>query len=745
MKTRFRRQQGQLLILTAFFVFLLFTLALAFFKLMPVELNSALRTRQAVSAQVAANSGIKEAVVWLEGQPAQKILTQNILDLEFNDSIEADPLVLSDQWSYRCRISPNPDGVFLFDIVSEALFYGRPVRQARTTVSRANFARYALFIDRWPSDLLYSMTPEAVRGPFHTNDFFRLGVPDPSYWNPGPEPFVSGNEAIMTHARSFTGGSLPFEGDGNAYYSGASINSSPDYVPFDEDGAIESRYEAIVEGGQSNMVVTDHIDLPYSADQLRLAALDMGEDQPPFTPPPKVGFYLPGTDDTVSGGIFVVGDARIELGLTGEGNQVHNLSQIVPEEAYRVEDEVTLQRPVYDRVWVEPPPGQTVTVREYETRVVDVIRQEVTGYRQETRTRTERVQTGVRQETQMVGGITQIVTVPVYETRTITETVDVPIYEDVPGQETRTVWTGNYIEVDAQGRYVNQLVGYEPYNDIQVRFITPDEYDANPAAYPDAERVFLPGGEKSAQIVEVTAENGYSGNGVTANKGQTVVKDYEGEVTVKDGNLNGVTFVDGNVTSLKGTTKGALGEGPLGEEAFLGRYIVANPDWGREMKITDDLLAYYDGEDSSRREPGRPYTLRIGELSPSSEHALGLVANEIRMAPSRNDPLFMYSVLLAGRGLQGPDGEPVLDAQGRPRVEGGFGTDDPLLSGGYGLNRFQLYGGLVQANAFSWNRLGTGLTGELIYDPAVADGLPRFPRSQEIVILRYADQYVAAE
>lgn len=737
--------RGQILILTAFFVFLLFTLALAFFKLLPVELNSALRTRQAVSAQVAANSGIKEAIVWLEGQPPQKVLTQAILDLEFNDSIETDPLTLSAHWSYRCRITPNPDGVFLYDIVSEALFYGRPVRQARATVSRANFARYALFIDRWPSDLLYSMSPEAVRGPFHTNDFFRLGVPDPNFWNPGQESFVSGGEAIMTHARSFTGGSLPFEGDGNAYYNGASINASPDYVPYDEDGAIEARYDAIVEGGQSNMVVTNHIELPYSADQLRLAALDMGGELPPFTPPAEVGFYLPGTDDTVTGGIFVVGNARIELALSSEGNQIHNITQIVPEEAYRVEEDVVLQRPIYDQVWVEPPPGQTVTVREYETRVVDVIRQEITGYRQETRTRTERIQTGVRQETQMVGGITQIVTVPVFETRTITETVDVPIYEDVPGQETRTVWTGNYIEIDAQGRYVNQLVGYEPYTDTQVHFITPEQYDADPGAYPDAQRVFLPGGEESGQVVEVTSEDGYAGNGVTAVKGQTVIKDYDGAVTVKDGNLNGVTFVDGDVTSLQGTTKGALGVGPLGEEAFQGRYIVANPDWGRELKISDDLLAYYDGEDSSRREPGRAYTLRIGELSPTSEHALGLVANEIRMAPASNDPLIMYSVILAGRGLRGPDGEPLRDGQGRPQVAGGFGTDDPLLTGGYGLNRFQLFGGLVQANALSWNRLGTGLTGNLIYDPAVADGLPRFPRSQEIVILRYADQYVANE
>lgn len=736
------KSRGLVLILTAFFVFVLFVLALSFFKLVPGELNSALRTRQAVAAQVVTEAGFKDAVSWLEAQPAADFLAQPRLDNDFNAAFEAAPFQLNGDWSYRVHITARPESPFLYDIKSEALFDGELMRESLATVTRSSFARYALFIDSWRSDLIYGMTPGAITGPFHTNDFFRLGVTNSAFYNPANQPFVSGPFAYMSHARTTTQGSLGFAGDGNAYYDSAgSINANPDLVPYDATGALESRYGSIVEGGRANFQVTQNIELPYSANLLYQQAVRTEPGNPPFALPSEVGFYLPGDDTRVTGGIYINGDVEIDLSLTPEGNQAHKLTQVIPEEAFRIEREVNRPIPLYEEVFIEPDPGATVTVPEYEQRLVTVTRQEIVGYREVTRNRTVRVQTGTRLE--LVGGITT--SVPVYSDVTESFTEQVPVFDEVPVEELQTVPTGNTITLPATGQTVLQPTGEFQDNFVtETEIIPEDTYNANPDAYPGAQPVLLPGGRKTGQVIEVTSDEGFSGLGVTAGKGSTVVQDYEGNVTVRQGNLNGVTFVDGNVDKLGGVSKGALGVGPAGQEALMGRYIVANPQSGRKLNVTDDLLNFYGGADPELRDPNTPMALRRDKLSPNSQNALGLVAEDVRLQPAGdNATMHVYAAVLAGRTVQGPDGQPLM-RDGRPVVEGGFGTHESLLASG-GLKEFRLYGGLVEANADLWNAGGHGLTGKLTYDPAVADGLPLFPRAADILTLRYTDHYVESE
>ena len=734
-----RRPGGLILILTAFFVFVLFILALSFFKLMPAELNSALRTRQAVAAQVATEAGFKDAISWLQAQPATDFLPQARLDADYNAAYTQAPFVLNRDWSCRVEITARPEAPFLYDIKSQAFFDDQLMRESLATVSRSSFARYALFIDSWRPDLIYGMTPGAITGPFHTNDFFRLGLTDGSFYNPANQPFVSGPYAFMSHARTTTEGSLEFPGDGNAYYDGTgAINGNAELVPYDAAGAIDSRYGSIVAGGRANFQVTQNIELPYSANLLYQQAVATGQGKPPFALPSEIGFYLPGDETRVTGGIYVNGDVEIGLSLTPEGNQIHNLTQVIPEEAFRIEREVNRPIPLYDEVFIEPAPGAMVTVPEYEQRQVMVTRQEIVGYREVTRNRTVRVQTGTRLD--LVGGITT--SVPVYSEVTESYTEQMPIYDEVTVQEMQTVPTGNIITLPATGQTVLQPTGEFQDNFVtETEIISEDIYNSNPAAYPGAQPVLLPGGPKTGQVIEVTAEEGFSGLGVTASKGSTVVKDYEGNVTVRQGNLNGVTFVDGNVDGLAGTSKGALTVGPGGQEAFAGRYIVANPQSGRSMTVTDDLLNFYGGENGDLRDPETPMALRRDKLSPNGQHGLGLVAEKVRLRPAGNNAIqHVYATILAGRTVQGPDGEPIVQ-DGRPAVQGGFGTHESLLSSG-GLREFRLYGGLVEANAGLWNTAGHGLTGKLTFDPAVADGLPLFPRSANLRTLRYTDHYV---
>lgn len=737
-----RKSRGLVLILAAFFVFMLFVLALSFFQLVPGELNSALRTRQAVAGQVVAEAGFKDAVAWLEAQPSTDFLPQARLDANYNAAFVDAPFALHPDWSYRVAITARPEAPFLYDIASQALFDGQVVRESLATVSRSSFARYALFIDSWRPDLIFAMTPEAITGPFHTNDFFRLGLPGADFYDPANQPFVSGPYAYLSHARTTSEGSLDFPGDGNAYYDSAgAVNANADLVPYDAAGAVGSRYASIVEGGRANFQVTENIELPYSANLLYQQAVQTGPGNPPFAPPSEVGFYLPGDDTRVTGGIYINGDVEISLSLTPEGNQVHRLTQTVPEEAFRLEREVNRPIPLYEEVFIPPTPGATVTVPEYEQRMVQVTRQEIVGYREVTRSRTVRVQTGTRLE--MVGGITT--SVPVYSNVTESYTEQVPVYDEVTVEEMQTVPTGNTITVPDTGRTVLQPTGGFQDNFVtETEIIPEDVYLANPDAYPGAQPVLLPGGEKTGQVIEVTAEEGFSGLGVTASRGSTVVVDYDGNVTVRQGNLNGVTFVDGNVDRLGGVSKGAMTNHAGGGETFTGRYIVANPQSGRRMNLTDDLLNFYDGDNDDLRDPESPMTLRRDTLSPTGQHGLGLVAEKVRLQPAGNNPVqHIYAAILAGRTLQGPDGEPVRQ-DGRPVVQGGFGTHESLLSSG-ALKEFRLYGGLVEANADLWNAGGRGLTGKLAFDPAVANALPLFPRSAEILTLRYTDRYAESQ
>ncbi len=160
------RERGQILLLTAFFVFILFALALSYFKLVPGELNSALRSRQAVAGEVATEAGFKDAVAWLQAQPASDVLPQRRLDSDYNVAFEANPAVLNDDWSYRVKITARPEAPYLYDISSQALFDGRVARESLATVTRSSFAKYALFIDTWRDDLVFGMTPGAISGPF---------------------------------------------------------------------------------------------------------------------------------------------------------------------------------------------------------------------------------------------------------------------------------------------------------------------------------------------------------------------------------------------------------------------------------------------------------------------------------------------------------------------------------------------------------------------------------------------------
>lgn len=743
---RLERTRGQVLIMTAFLIFVLFTLALSFFKLVPLEFNSALRSKQAVSAGVVASSGVKEAKVWLESQPPQKILDQPTIEREFNTGARDAAVLLGETWDessnssekrgdwrYLVVMTKNPYAPFAFDVVSTAYFEDRPVRQVRATLARENFSHYALFIDRWEPSLMMEASSGAIQGPFHTNNFFRLVIPSGFYDGPG-DPFVSGPNGVMTHSGVTSHGSLPFVGewgDGNAYYdtSVPTPNSSEAVVPYGAEGEIESRYDKLVSGGRTNLQTTEHVILPYSSDELLAQALG-GTDASAVAVPGDIGLYVPvGAGNKVTGGIFVVGDVKIDLSINSDGDQVHTFTQSIPVEAYRYVTQQTYSEPIYGEVKRTLGVGDTYYRSESVTQTVNV--QKIVGYETESQTTTRQVQVGQQYVSGGGGGTTVGSWQPVYETQTQTTEVRVPIYDSVPEQRSTTVRHAVTI-TDPEDPQIGSVVmsyevrGYEERVRDVVNVVSKEEYEANPGAFPDATRFFRPGPEKTATVTEVSGPSP-----------KTIVKDYENQTYHYSGSLNGVTFVDGTIASLKGVSKGAQDPRFSDGETFQGRYIAANPALASKGKITivDDLLQFYNGPDSSLK-GAIPNTLKVGKLSPNSQHALGLVSRETHLKPAFSDPLDLYAVIIAGHSVRGTEND-----QGIPEVAGGFGSDPSVMRSGYGMNEFNLYGGLIQANQMLWNQSGNGLKGNLTYDPAVAGDMPRFPRSNRVTTLRYTDRY----
>lgn len=733
--------------MTAFLIFVLFTLALSFFKLVPTELNSALRSKQTVTANVVAGSGVREAKVWLESQPPQKILDQLTIDREFNGGARDAAILLGETWDesagqsaakgdwrYLVVLTLNPFAPYTFDVVSTSYFRDQAVRQVRATLARENFSHYALFIDQWDSSLLMEVSAGAIQGPFHTNDFFRLVVPSGHYGSSGL-PFVSGPNGVMTHSGSTGEGSLPFiglTGDGNAYYdtSNPTPNSSASIVPYNAEGEIDSRYEKLVSGGRSNLQATEHVILPYSSDELLAQSLG-GQDASSVAVPSEIGMYVP-TDSAnkVVGGIYVVGDVDVVLSLDSNGDQVHTFTQSIPVEAYRYVTQQSYSDPVYGNVSRTLAVGDVYYQSETVNQTVNV--QQIVGYQTESRTISRQVQVGQQYVSGGGGGTTVGSWQPVYETQTETVETQVPIYDSVPESRATTVRHAVTItnpDDPMIGSTVDsyEIVGYEQkVRDVE-NVVSKEDYEANPSAFPDATRFYRPGPPKTATVTEVSGTSP-----------RTVVKDYDGQTFQYTGALNGVTFVDGSVASLQGVSKGAQDTRFPEGDVFQGRYIVANPALASKGKVTivDDLLQYYNGTNSALRGT-QPNTLKIGSLSPNSQHALGLVSRETRLKPAASDPLNLYAVLLAGHSVRGSE-----DPQGIPSVAGGFGSDPTVMQGTYGMNEFHLYGGLVQANQMLWNQGGNGLKGNLTYDPAVAGDMPRFPRSNRVTTLRYADRYV---
>jgi hypothetical protein len=717
-----QKNRGSILILASLFTFLCLLLAFTLFKILPVEYNAAQKSRIDIAGHYALDAGVKDAILWIETRPRGTVFTQQLLN-DYNSTLGAERELVNN-WTYTTNIELL--GVGHFGITSQALYRNEKVREVKAQIIREGFSQYALFIDHWREDenappddgpMVYGLGEKLITGPFHTNDYFILAHQTSDHFDDGKKSFVSGPFARMTHAGE-TGG----DGDGNAYLAfGGGINNDSSAVPYNEGGAIDERYQRIVEGGRGNLSKVPTIDFPDTArDRDGNDLREKARGNEPFSGVLDRGVYVAADEgNQVKGGVYIVGDSEIELALDTNGNQVQKIDQAHMENAYFEVEEIEVEQPRFIPQQTNEPPEfvDEVIMTEVPTTVI----------------------VGYDSSTVVAGdGITTTTETPIYDTvlQEVPQIVSVPYDPDIHGTGPWTI----YVE-DPD----NPIV----YTTNTLNPIAEEDYD------PDLHVIIpQPAGDRLYEVVEVTEDAGYQvpsgfnieGGSASVSKGSTVLLDHEENLAkVMSGNLNGVTFADGNIESFKGTNKGSVTDGPDGQ-GFKGRAVVAAPELNKNIQITGDVLQFYDGGGDNQ---GPNKTLLPGELPANDYHSLGLIAHDVELnvdyPTSETSPLIVYSVILAGHGKYDSNGNPILD-DGRHIVTGGFGTNSTrLVSNPLPIGRFELYGGIIEGNAHPWFLAPNGpddlegFEGELHYDPAAAAGLQNFPATYTTRVVRYSE------
>lgn len=846
--------RGSILLLAIFFLIVLFSLSAAFFRIIPAEYHSAANSRRHIQATYAADAGVRNAVTWLKATwdknkthviSAADIAAFNTQHLgsEYPAGVGSDWPVLAkndtrlqahkvdENWSYLTHIRMNDNNFFLrvYEIESASYFNGRPVTVVKSTVQNESFARFALFYDVWSSSSLFSMAPNGIQGPVHTNGFFRLAAPNAAFWTATQvkdgqtvpaDPWVSGPLARMTQAGQFSATStdpvntLGIAGDGIQYANGNSFQANWALVPYTTTGSPEAnRYNKIVQGGRENISQIEKIPMPESNSDLRLKAWGA-------TPPTNTagwdtavngaGTVLVNTENghpnvpggKVTGGIFIRGANanNVLLDITEEGHQVTRVHQgnTVVEDPTNVTywaDVPTYHAPVYERPRVIAAHYTRGDCTRYGTRQVENT-SPVEHSAEVTEANAERC--GTHQETVGEGGVTNVITVP----NTCTFTVTWTTYE--PNGTFRTV-RGDCEEYGPD-RYVPEQTVWEPgvATDPGARqngWTTPTTDSTIPGAQPTGQTKTAqvdsnyPGAEPRTgtrqienwnSVVEVNDSSykipyypGVKVNGetitnpgdprLTISDGHTVTikNDYKtgssdyAEYTVMEGRINGVVFSDVHLYNVRGTAKGSKYDTGGGAVEYKGKVLATNIADGKNIEIRDSILQYYDGADANLNDGSN--RLVTGKTSPDQKHILGLFANEILIKPSGNSKNYdntrtawreansngsfstvagrtfrggkfrgginVYAILMAGR----------IDGKGKS--VGGFGAHSSAMENPDDLGDFNLYGGIISAQAKltqqTVNGSAKGFRLHLNYDQIAAEFLEYFPPTNIFNCLRY--------
>jgi hypothetical protein len=311
-------KRGSILVMSIFFMLILFITASAFLVLLPVESRAAMRTERQTAGALVADAGIVEAMSWLRFQlaPPDGSASKEPMAAGVYPTEAARTTNLGDGWSYRWELIADsqtfPNGsnpIRAYTIISKAYRNGRGFRLARAEVIQESLSQYAALYDTWPSNLVQPLrsTTAPAEGPVHVNDVLRMWIPEgANFWSSPGDP-------IYSHGLSSTG--TYNSQDGFAYYQGNWYGSDANKRPYNNSGPIASRYARMANGGRDAITAgADNVPLPQNTFEIRDAAWGF---QAPNPFPNTTGVYLNEINGELNG-IYIEGSVEeMELGFGG--------------------------------------------------------------------------------------------------------------------------------------------------------------------------------------------------------------------------------------------------------------------------------------------------------------------------------------------------------------------------------------------------------------------------------------------
>ena len=326
------------MILSLFFMLVLFIAASSFIVLIPVETRAALRSERQIGGAYAAEAGVSDAIQFAQTRlnPNSNSSNNSVEPLASGvyPSVAERTIQVDDEWAYRWELSADaetfPNGsnpIRGYTVRSVAFRNGTAEREVVANIIQEPLTRFQVLYDTWPNNIFLPARngDEPFVGPVHANEIMNLWVPEGlSYWdNNGDDVdrrFIGGVS---------TAGSFTDSGDGFGWrlgnYSGnrpatASI-VNPALIPYDENGPIEARYSRLAEGGRDDVIAgTDRVELPTNTFSIEEAAWGFNNPQPA----PSVSGTAATTGVTINvvqgsvQGVYIEGDVEeIQLGVGG--------------------------------------------------------------------------------------------------------------------------------------------------------------------------------------------------------------------------------------------------------------------------------------------------------------------------------------------------------------------------------------------------------------------------------------------
>lgn len=312
-KSRFKRRKnkkGSVLFLTLLFLVLINLFAVAFWKLVPVEMHSAKRHYLETQAYFASDAGIVDTLAFLEDLASQGNM-DNYIDSNGVVNDEGHRVIrrtgTMGEWNWQCDVVPGPETygnsdfttpnpLRVFKLESMATRDGissdsHRYREVSAWIKQRSFADFNWNCSEYDEDspLFLFMNNFKLGGTYRTNGpaLLRIRSSD-NFWS-NSEAAIGG-ELLFAVSKNHPNLGLV---DGVQYSDGGSNSDGPtwsgsgDSYPYHLSGGNAgqprgSRYEKLVPEGRAGIRHTDRVEMPVNTDNIAYGV--WGGDAPANVP-----------------------------------------------------------------------------------------------------------------------------------------------------------------------------------------------------------------------------------------------------------------------------------------------------------------------------------------------------------------------------------------------------------------------------------------------------------------------------